>query len=116
MGRKGKKNFSKELKAKVALEALREDATLQELAAKHGVHPNQISKWKKQAIDGTGEIFKNEKKESDREKELAAERDALLKIIGEDRAREEFLKKKYRQIYGEEPNFATLHLWSEVTK
>ena len=44
--------FSGELKAKVALEALRGDRTLQEIASKHQVHPNQVSTWKRQAMEG----------------------------------------------------------------
>ena len=43
----------------MALEALRGDKTIQELAAKHKVHPNQVSTWKRQAVDGLGEVFSN---------------------------------------------------------
>ena len=52
-----RRRFSGELKAKIALEALRGDRTLQEIASKHQVHPNQVSTWKRQAIDGLGEVF-----------------------------------------------------------
>ena len=48
MSRKRRK-FSAELKAKVALEALREEATMTELAARYDVHPNLIANWKRQA-------------------------------------------------------------------
>ena len=41
--------FTAEFKARVALEALRGDKTIQEIAAKHKVHPNQVSAWKRQA-------------------------------------------------------------------
>ena len=54
-----RRRFSGELKAKIALEALRGDRTLQEIASKHQVHPNQVSTWKRQAIDGLGEVFSN---------------------------------------------------------
>ena len=40
-----RRRFSGELKAKIALEALRGDRTLQEIASKHQVHPNQVSTW-----------------------------------------------------------------------
>lgn len=55
MGKRRK--FSGNLKAKVALEALRGDRTLQELASSYEVHPNQVSTWKRQAIEGIGEKF-----------------------------------------------------------
>ena len=41
----------------MALEALRGDKTVQEIAARHQVHPNQVSIWKRQAVDGLGEVF-----------------------------------------------------------
>ena len=43
---KKRQSFSKDFKAKVTLEALREESTIQEIAVKCGVHPNQISQWK----------------------------------------------------------------------
>ncbi len=47
-----RRNFADQFKAKVALEALRGDKTVQEIAAKHQLHPNQVSTWKRQAIGG----------------------------------------------------------------
>ena len=44
-------------KAKIALEALREDATVPELAKRHGVHPNQILRRKKQVLDNVASLF-----------------------------------------------------------
>ena len=49
-----RKRYTGEFKAKVALEAIRGDLTLAELAAKHGIHPTMIATWKRQAIDGHG--------------------------------------------------------------
>ena len=47
-----RRRFSADFKAKIALEALRGEQTMAELAARHGIHPNQITKWKRQAVDG----------------------------------------------------------------
>ena len=52
-----RRRFTADFKAKVALEALRGDKTIQEIAARHKVHPNQVSAWKRQAMDGLGAIF-----------------------------------------------------------
>ncbi len=54
-----RRRFTADFKARVALEALRGGKTIQEIAAKHKVHPNQVSAWKRQAIDGLGEVFSN---------------------------------------------------------
>jgi transposase-like protein len=54
-----RRRFTAGFKACVALEAPRGDKTIQEIAAKHKVHPNQVSTWKRQAMDGLGAIFSN---------------------------------------------------------
>ena len=54
-----RRRFGGEFKARVALEALRGDKTVQEIAAKHKVHPNQVSTWKRQAMDGLAKVFSN---------------------------------------------------------
>jgi transposase-like protein len=46
-------------KAKVALEAAKQDKTIAELAREHQVHPVQISQWKKQLLDGLEGLFEN---------------------------------------------------------
>ncbi|MEM9046968.1 MAG: IS3 family transposase [Pseudomonadota bacterium] len=52
-----RRKFTDQFKAKVALEALRGDKTIQEIAAKHQVHPNQVSTWKRQAVEGMADVF-----------------------------------------------------------
>ena len=54
-----RRRFTADFKARVALEGLRGDKTVQEIASKHKVHPNQVSTWKRQAVDGLGEVFSN---------------------------------------------------------
>jgi len=52
-----RRKFSDQFKAKVALEALRGDRTIQKIAAKHRLHPTQINTWKKLAVDGLSGVF-----------------------------------------------------------
>jgi len=52
-----RKRYSADFKAKVALEAIRGDLTLAELAAKHGVHHMMIASWNRQAIEGMAGTF-----------------------------------------------------------
>jgi len=54
-----RRRFTGDFKAKVALEALRGDKTIQEISARHKVHPNQVSTWKRQAMEGLGAMFSN---------------------------------------------------------
>jgi transposase-like protein len=49
--KKTRRKFSREFKAKVAIESIRERLTLAELAQKFEIHPNQISKWKQEFMD-----------------------------------------------------------------
>jgi len=67
-----RRRFTGDFKARVALEALRGDKTVQEIAAKHKVHPNQVSTWKRQAIEGLGEVFSSgvDRERQDHETEL----------------------------------------------
>ena len=53
-----RRSFSEEFKAKIALEAVKELKTVNEIASEHGLHPNQVTKWKKQLIDNASSSFK----------------------------------------------------------
>ena len=57
MSKTKRKRYSAEFKAKVALEAIKGEQTIQELGSRYGVHPNQITNWKRQAIDNMAESF-----------------------------------------------------------
>mgnify|MGYP001176822887 CR=1 FL=1 len=88
-----RRNFSAEFKAKVALEALVGDRTLSELAAKHGVHPNMITQWKRQAKEGLPGAFgkKSSRGSSDREAEVKE----LHAKIGQLTVENDFLSKAF---------------------
>jgi len=55
--KRSRRNHSSKFKARVALEALRGEATLAELASRHGVHATQIATWRKQLLERAGEVF-----------------------------------------------------------
>ncbi len=98
-----RKKHRKDFKAKVAIEALKGESTLQELAVKYEVAPNQISQWKKQLLDGAADIFERPNKKKPEVVKAEKERDEILKTVGEMKLENDFLKKKYRQLYGKEP-------------
>ncbi len=98
-----RKSFSKDFKAKVVLAALREESTIQEIGKKYEVHPNQITQWKKQAIEGLADIFERPNKKNEVEQQNEEEKGELLKIIGSQKQENDFLKKKYKQLYGTDP-------------
>ena len=60
-----RRNFSDKFKATVALEALRGDKTMQEIAAKRQLHPTQVSTWKRQAMDGMASLFSDKAKKAE---------------------------------------------------
>ncbi len=88
-----RRNFSAAFKAKVAIEALRGDQTLAELASRHKVHPNLITKWKRQASEGMVDVFSGKKGVRDGSHE--AEVKELHAKIGELTVEKEFLAKAF---------------------
>ena len=59
-----RRNFSDQFKATVALEGLRGDKTVQEIAVKRQLHPTQVSTWKRQATEGVTEVFSDKIKKT----------------------------------------------------
>ena len=88
---KKRKIYPKELKARVALEALKEAKTIAELSSEYEVHSNMISKWKKHLHDNIADIFirKNEQ-EPDTQQQI----ENLYKEIGRIQVENAWLKKK----------------------
>ena len=75
----------------MALDALRGDKTIQEISSRHKVHPNQVSTWKRRAMDGLGAVFSNGADSAGRDHE-AEVRDLHCKI-GELTVERDFLAR-----------------------
>jgi len=91
MGRK-RRAFTEAFKAKVALDAVKGEKTLAELAAQYQVHPNQISEWKRRLLERAPEIFAGKAGRAEKsEEELTA---PLYEEIGRLKMDLKWLEKK----------------------
>lgn len=86
-----RRKFSKEFKAKVVLESLKERETLESLAKKYELQPTQISMWRSQALKNFSNVFSNEVAD---DKEVANQTQVLYAQIGQLKVENDFLKKK----------------------
>ena len=87
-----KKRYSATFKSKIALEALKGQKTLSEIASEYEVHPNQVSQWKRQLRDGIENVFTDPIR-SNRSEEK--EKDKLYQEIGRLKVELDWLKKKF---------------------
>ena len=85
--------YSADFKARVALDAIREELTLAELSKKHGVHPTMISGWKRAAIKNMAAAFDKNAGSVARDNE--AEIDKLHSKIGQLVVERDFLKRAF---------------------
>jgi putative transposase len=89
---KKRKTHDSTFKAKVALEAVKGEKTIAQISSEYGVHPNQISKWKKKLLQELPELFSEKRRSQDINKEeLEAE---LYRQIGQLKVELEWVKKK----------------------
>ena len=91
MKKVSRKKFSAEFKAKVSIEALKEQKTLAELAVQYDLHPTQISLWKKQFVDNSSMLFSQKPSIN---KDAEANEARLFEQIGKLQMHNEWLKKK----------------------
>ena len=91
-----RKTFSKEFKTRVALEALRGEKTVAQLASEYGVHATQINAWRKQALEGLPELFGRSHGAEVQAHEAETER--LYQQIGKLQVGVEWLRKKSKAL------------------
>jgi len=90
-----RRHFTASQKAAMILEALKEEKTVAQIASENGIHPNQIHKWKKQALENFPQLFEEERQgEKAREVEHEREMNELYAEIGRLSAQLSWLKKK----------------------
>ena len=86
--KKSRRKFTSTFKSKVAIEALKERQTLNELAKRFEVHPNQISQWKRDFFENASKAFEGKSEQSNTE-----DIDKLYRKIGELEMENDYLKK-----------------------
>ena len=87
------KKYSSIFKAKLALDAIKGQKTINELSSEYGVHSTQITQWKKQVLDELPEIFEHPGSGSGRAKNGDALIASLYQQIGQLKVETDFLKK-----------------------
>lgn len=87
-----RKHYDAAIKAKVAIEAIKGQRTVNEIASAYEVHPNQVTQWKRQAMEQLSEVFSNGRARADSEEEEL--RNQLYQQIGQLKCELDWLKKK----------------------
>ncbi|MDY6800139.1 MAG: transposase [Bacteroidota bacterium] len=89
---KTRRKFTPKFKAKVALEVLKERESVNEIAKKYELHPQQVGKWKKEFLGNAKAAF--ELVTSTKKDKKSIEEDKLYEIIGQQKVEIDFFKKK----------------------
>ncbi len=91
------RHFGKDFKARVAIEAIKGEKTINEIASIYEVHPNQVSKWKKLALEKLPEVMADGRGKEFRHGQPVDE-EKLHQKIGRQAVEIDFLKKKLHQL------------------
>jgi len=89
-----KKQYTPEFKAKVVQEILKEEKSMAQIASEYGVHPVQLSHWKKIALENMANLFVDERKAAKEQKAQEQKIERLYAKVGQLTTQLEWLKKK----------------------
>ena len=92
-----RRNLGKAFKAKVAIEAIKGEKTINEIASIYEVHPTQIRQWKKQALEKLPDAMADGRSKQARDSKQVDE-EKLHQKIGQQAVEIDYLKKKLRQL------------------
>lgn len=93
-----RKTHSAEFKARIAMEALRGVKTISEIASESGVHPVQVSQWKKELAESASLLFEKESAIKRRDEEELRQRAKLERKIGQLTVEVDWLREKSKQL------------------
>jgi transposase len=93
-----RKQYNPQFKTKVALEAVRGEKTVPELASQYSLHPTVINNWKRQLLESASTLFENGKKHSEEPESQDAQISELYRQIGQLKVERDFLEKRSVQL------------------
>lgn len=98
-----KKKYTPEYKARLVIEALREEKTVSEIAAREGINKNLLQNWRNEFIENSAKVFSGSRTEKEAKKQTVKqqeEKEALEKKVGQLIIENDWLKKKSADLLG----------------
>jgi transposase-like protein len=89
-----RKQYNAQFKAKVALEAIRGEQTVAQLAAQYSLHPTVINNWKRQLLEGASDVFESEQQQQQPDSNSQNQIDELYRQIGQLKVERDFLANR----------------------
>ncbi|WP_028973424.1 transposase [Spirochaeta cellobiosiphila] len=96
MGRR--KKYDNAFKLKVALEAIKEEITVSEIASNYEIHPQQVRQWKREFLVNAESVFQKDNVDKKKVEELETEKEDLQNLIGQQTIQINFLKKNLKKL------------------
>ncbi len=90
--KRNRNQYNEDFKAKVAIEAIKDIKTVNEIASQYQIHPNQVTTWKRQLLENVSSVFVDGRK---KKKEDKPTEEQLYQQIGQLKVELDYLKKKF---------------------